>query len=251
MKQLILGFLIFFTIAGCTFTPKESDGVSQNKKINKNLICAKQVDILQISINNALPPKKSFKLYLKKLKKYTTDNIVIHKTVNLSMNPKLINNFIQGYGRERKGFNYLAEKEKKKLKEALASFPKNKSGIVMIYTPVLKCPANPERNLRGYAFGYAPDYSVVAYSETSINKAPLISKTQAWKIVLTHEIGHSFHLPANKERNDHGHCTSRECILYKGPDWRAVLSVPTNGMPYDFCKSCQAELKEAKNSCKE
>jgi len=249
MKQLILGFLMLFTITSCTFTPKEADGVSKTREINKGLVCAKQVDILPISINGSAPPKKSFKLYLKKLKKYTTDNIVIHDRVNISMNPKLIDHFIQNYGMHRTGFNYLAEHERKKLKDALSSFPKNRSGIVMIYTPVLHCSANKQRNLRGLAFYYVPDYSVVAYNQTAINKAPVISDVQAWKIVLTHEIGHSFHLPANRERNDHGHCTSRECILYKGPDWRAVLSVPKNGMPYDFCKSCQAELKEAKASC--
>jgi len=251
MKQLILGFLMLFTITSCTFSPKEADGVSKTREINKGLVCAKQVDILPISINGSQPPKKAFKFYLKKLKKYTTDNIVIHDRVNISMNPKLIDHFLKNYGRARTGFNYMAESERDKLQKALKSFPKNKTGIVMIYTPVLHCPSNPKRELRGLAFYYAPDYNVVAYNPTAINDAPVISDVQAWKIVLTHEIGHSFHLPANKERNDHGHCTSRECILYKGPDWRAVLSVPKHGMPYDFCKSCQAELKEAKASCQE
>ena len=249
MKQLILALLMIFAITGCTFTPKKADGVSKTKMVNKNLICAKQIDILPISINGSNAPKKSFRLYLKKLKKYTTNNVVIHKTVNLSMKSELIDKFIQSYGSHRRGFNYLSIEDRKKLKDALKLFPKNRTGIVMIYTPILKCSVDPKRGLRGLAFGYAPDYNVVVYNQTNINKAPLISDVQAWKIVLTHEIGHSFNLPANKARNDHGHCTSRECILYKGPDWRAVLSVPTHGMPYDFCKSCQAELKKAKESC--
>ena len=250
MKQLLLSFFIIFTITGCTFTPKAIDGTSRSQSVNKNLICAKQIDILPISINGAKPPQEAFDLSMKKVKKYTTDNMVIHKTISLNIEESKIDNFIQNYGSSRSGFNYLEPKERQKLEDALKSFPKNKSGIVMIYTPVLLCSAN-KRNLRGLAYNYSPDYNVVAFNQTSINKAPVISKTQAWKIVLTHEIGHRFQVPANKNHMNKSHCTRRECVLYASPDWRAVLSVLRYGMPYDFCKDCRAELEKAKESCEE
>jgi hypothetical protein len=247
MTQLIFSTILIFTITACTFSPKVVDGKSQTQDINKNLICAKRVDILQVSINGANPPKEAFDLSMKKLKKYTTDNVVIHKTLNLKIKKDRINNFIQSFGKSRKGLNFLKVKEREKLLNALKKFPKNRSGIVMIYTPILLCSIG--RESRGIAFNYSPDYNVVAYNQNTIDNAPVISKTQAWKIVLTHELGHRFEVPANKNHNSYSHCTSRECVLYAAPDWRAILSVLFHGMPYDFCDICKAELRDAKNSC--
>jgi len=252
MKHLILGFFVLLNLTGCTFAPKEIENRNtSNRPVNKNLICAKQIDILPISINGQKPPKEAFNFSMKKVKKYTTDNIVIHKTINLTIKESNVDKFIQAYGSSRRGFNYLEATDKVKLIKALKTFPTNKTGIVMIYTPKLKCSWNPKRNLRGLAFGYSPDYNVVVYNKINIDNAPVISDTQAWKIVLTHEIGHRFQVPADKSHNDKLHCTHRECIMYPSPDWRAVLSVLRYGMPYDFCDACKAELKKAKNSCQE
>ena len=251
MKQLILSFLMIFTITGCTFTPKASDGTSWSQDLNKNLICAKKIDILPISINGAKPPQEAFDFSMSKIKQYTTDNIVVHKTVNLKIAENDVNDFIQKFGTYRAGFNKITPTEGAKLRKALKDFPKDKTGIVMIYTPSLRCSSTGKNSLRGLAYHHAPDYNVVAYNQTTIDKAPVISKTQAWKIVLTHEIGHRFKLPANKDRVNNGHCTRRECVLYAKPDWRAVLSVLRYGMPYDFCKECRTELKKAKESCEE
>jgi len=252
MKHLLLGLFVLLNITGCTFTPKTIEkGNARNQSVNTDLICAKQIDILPISINGQKPPKEAFNYSMKKVKKYTTDNIVIHKMVNLTIEESKVNKFIQAYGSYRRGFNYLEEIQRAKLLESLKTFPKNKTGIVMIYTPILKCSVNPKRNLRGLAFRHNPDYNVVVYNKTNIDKAPVISDNQAWKIVLTHEIGHRFQVPADQSHNDQNHCTHRECIMYARPDWRAVLSVLGHGMPYDFCDACKAELKEAKNSCKE
>ena len=37
--------------------------------------------------------------------------------------------------------------------------------------------------------------------------------------------------------------------MYARPDWQAVVSVLSHGMPYDFCYKCKAELVEAKLQC--
>jgi len=252
MKQLLIAFLMIFTITGCTFAPKTiEEGNSRNQSVNKDLICAKQIDILPISINGQKPPKEAFDFSMKKVKKYTTNNLVIHKMVYLTIEKSKVDKFIQAYGSHRGGFNYLELNQRAKLAKALKKFPKDKSGIVMIYTPILKCSWNSKRNLRGLAFTHNPDYNVVVYNKSNIDNAPVISNTQAWKIVLTHEIGHRFKVPANKSHNDQLHCTHRECMMYARPDWRAVLSVLRHGMPYDFCDACKAELKEAKESCSE
>ena len=252
MKHLLLALFVLLNLIACTFTPKTIEkGNARNQSVNKDLICAKQIDILPISINGQEPPKEAFDYSMKKVKKYTTNNLVIHKMVHLTIEKSKVNKFIQAYGSSRRGFNYLEANQRAKLKEALKTFPKDKTGIVMIYTPILKCSVNPTRNLRGLAFGHNPDYNVVVYNKINIDNAPVISDIQAWKIVLTHEIGHRFQVPADKSHNDQSHCTHRECIMYARPDWRAVLSVLGHGMPYDFCDACTAELKEAKNSCKE
>ena len=252
MKHLLLGLFVLLNLTACTFTPKTIEkGNARNQSVNKDLICAKQIDILPISINGQEPPKEAFEYSMNKVKKYTTDNLVVHKMVHLTIEKSKVNRFIQAYGSSRRGFNYLEAHQRAKLKEALKKFPNDGSGIVMIYSPILKCSVNPTRNLRGLAFEHNPDYNVVVYNKINIDNAPVISDTQAWKIVLTHEIGHRFKVPADKSHNDQSHCTHRECIMYARPDWRAVLSVLGHGMPYDFCDACTAELKEAKNSCKE
>ena len=252
MKHLLLALFVLLNITACTFAPKAIEkGNAWSQSVNKDLICAKQIDILPISINGQKPPKEAFDYSMKKVKKYTTNNLVVHKMVQLSIKESDVNNFIQAYGSSRRGFNYLEATGKTNLLNALKAFPKKGTGIVMIYTPELKCSRNPKRNLRGLAFGHNPDYNVVVYNKINIDNAPVIPDTQAWKIVLTHEIGHRFKVPADKSHNDQNHCTHRECIMYARPDWRAVLSVLGHGMPYDFCDACTAELKEAKNSCKE
>ena len=252
MKHLLLGLFVLLNMTACTFAPKTIEkGNARNQLVNKDLICAKQIDILPISINGEKPPQEAFNLSMKKVKKYTTSNLVVHNMVDLLIKESDVNDFIQAYGRIRGGFNYLEATGRINLLNALKAFPKNGTGIVMIYTPQLKCAWNPKRNLRGLAFGYNPDYNVVVYNKTNIDKAPVISDTQAWKIVLTHEIGHRFKVPADQSHNDQNHCTHRECIMYARPDWKAVLSVLGHGMPYDFCDACKAELKEAKAYCKE
>lgn len=188
---------------------------------------------------------------MKKLKKYTTDNIVIHKTINLTIPAASINQFIHHFSEHGNG-DLLAFKAKQSFESSLKELPKSQTSIVMIYTPLLRwTESNESRTLRGLAFRnntYQP-INVVAYNQTHINEAPVISDTQAWKIVLTHEIGHRLGIPADHSHNKAGHCTHRECNLYASPDWQAVVSVLTNGMPYDYCKVCQAELANAKRQC--
>ena len=203
---------------------------------------------MQISINGAKPPKKAFDFSIKKLKKYTTNNVIIHKSINLTIEESKINKFIHNYGHSR-GMDYLNDKNKGILKEALETLPKNDTSFIMIYTPKLSSLNNPNKRSRGIAFYNSYDYKVVAYNQTSISDAPVITDIQSWKIVLTHELGHHFGVPAQNTHNKAGHCTSRECIMYSKPDWQSVVSVIFKGMPYDFCKLCKEELQEAKNRC--
>jgi len=249
MKQLLISLAMIFTMLGCTLSPLpfENDAMSQN--VNKTLVCAKKIDIYPISINGVKPPKASFELYLKKLKKYTTDNVLVHEIMELTIENDKVNNFVQSYGNGGMHLYELAEKDRDKFVKFRKESMAKKSAIVMIYTPELLCQYNKNDQLRGYAFDHSDRTNVVAYNGTTINDAPVISDTQAWKIVLTHEVGHRLGVPARKTHNKRGHCTSRECIMYAKPDWKAVVSVLFNGMPYDFCDKCKAELEEAKKSC--
>jgi len=250
MKHLLASLLMIFSMVGCTLPPLpfEDDAISQ--QVNKTLICAKQIDVYQLSINGVHPPKAAFDLYVKKLKKYTTDNIVIHKIMNIAVQEDKVDDFVQGYGGGGMHLYDLVDEEKDGAK--FANFRKkameSPSAIVMVYTPELLCRRD-NHHLRGYAFEHSDKTNIVAYNATTINKAPVISDTQAWKIVLTHEVGHRLGVPANIDHNKAGHCTSRECVMYARPDWQAVVSVIFNGMPYDFCDKCKAELEEAKKSC--
>ena len=254
MKKLLASLFTVFTMVGCTLSPLPMENNAMSQSVNTYLVCAKKIDVYPVSINGVKPPQASFDLYVKKLKKYTTDNVVVHDTLDLTIKDKSrINEFIQKYGNgggDRTTPMYLLSgADTVKFIEFVKETESKDSAIVMIYTPELLCKYNSERHLRGYAFSHSDKTNIVAYNGTTINDAPVISDTQAWKIVLTHEVGHRLGVPANKEHNKAGHCTSRECIMYAGPDWQAVVSVLFHGMPYDFCDKCKTELENAKANC--
>jgi predicted Zn-dependent protease len=249
MKKLFISLLTLFTLTGCTLSPLPIDNDARSQNVNTSLVCAKQIDLYPLSINGVQPPQDAFDYYVEKLKKYTTDNIVIHKTMEMTLEKGTINDFIQRYGDRRMHHSSSA----KNYGEAFVEFTKkteaSKNAIVMIYTPELFLSDDKKRRLRGLAFGQSSHPHIVAYNSININNAPVITDNQAWKIVLTHEVGHRLGVPANSDHNKAGHCTSRECIMYARPDWQAVVSVIFHGMPYDFCHKCKAELKEAKEQC--
>jgi len=249
MKQLLINSLILFILWGCTLSPLPFDNDARSQNVNKTLICAKEIDVYPLSINGMNPPQEAFDFYIKKLKKYTTDNIVVHKTINFQIEERNVNNFIQSYGNGYRNIYGLNDDNEEKFFAFKKETESKDSSIVMIYTPKLIAKWDKKRKLRGYAFAHSDKTNIVAYNAININNSPVITDTQAWKIVLTHEVGHRFHVPAKSEHNKMGHCTSRECVMYARPDWQAVVSVIFNGMPYDFCDKCKAELVEAKKQC--
>jgi len=252
MKHLLISITTLFLMVGCTFSPLPFEDDATSQTVNTTLVCAKQIDVYQLSINGIKLPKASFDLYLKKLKKYTTDNVIVHETVNLSLDEKDVNYFVQKYGHEggykTTSTNLLSSEDSLKFTKFVNETEKKDSAIVMIYTPELLC-SRDNHQLRGIAFTHSDRVNIVAFNGPTINHAPVISDTQAWKIVLTHEVGHRLGVPAKIDHNKAGHCTSRECVMYARPDTKAVLSVLFHGMPYDFCDKCKAELREAKKSC--
>jgi len=249
MKQLLASLVILFTLLGCKLTPLPFDHDAQSQSVNSMLICAKEIDVFPLSINGMNPPKEAFDYAMKKLKKYTTDNVIIHKTMNLIIEKNKIDDFVKSYGNGGMHLYDLTKEDTDKFVQFKKKASNTESSIVMIYTPELINHWDKKRKLRGYAFNHSDKTNIVAYNAININNAPVITDTQAWKIVLTHEIGHRFHVPAKGDHNKLGHCTSRECVMYARPDWQAVVSVIFNGMPYDFCDRCKAELIEAKNTC--
>ncbi|MFK5975478.1 MAG: hypothetical protein QM493_03115 [Sulfurovum sp.] len=82
MKRILIVLLLIFNFVSCTMSPKPLDGKARSQQVNQALICAKQIDIQQISINGIKPTKDAFAFSMKKLKKYTTNNVIIHKTIN-------------------------------------------------------------------------------------------------------------------------------------------------------------------------
>jgi len=248
MKKVSLLIFILFLFSSCTFTPKPMEGDETKQEVNKDLVCVQRLEILPISINGVMPPKESFDYSMNIIKKYTTANIVVHPTVNVSVPERSIDSFLSQLG-NRNSVGFLSPESRQKLEVELAKLPRAKNAIVMVYTPRLTCSKNGKSQLRGLAYKFNRKFNVVAYNATTINEAPVISDVQAWKIVLTHEIGHRLGVPASVTHNKAGHCNNRECVMYARPDWQAVLSVLIHGMPYDFCDDCKLELKYAKESC--
>ena len=252
MKKIIMYVVLAMILVGCKLDPKPVGNEGQYQSVSFDLVCASEINILPISINGATAPKEPFDFSIAKLKKYTTNNVIVHKNVELTLNESDINHFIHDFGVSN-NLNILPEAQKELLREKLNTLPQNSTTIVMIYTPILHFTRSTEgRSLRGIAFGKRADQplNVVAYNKVNIDGAPVITKNQAWKIVLTHEFGHRLGVPANVSHNKAKHCTSRECIMYSSPDWQSVVSVLLlNGMPYDFCDLCEAELKDMKQNC--
>ena len=248
MKKVSLLIFIILSLTSCTFTPKAMEGEENKQEVNKDLVCTQRLEILPISINGVMPPKESFDYSMNIIKKYTSKNIVVHPTFNVSIPERSIDSFLSQLG-NRNSVAFLSPESRQQLEAKLAKLPRAKNAIVMVYTPTLTCPKNGKSQLRGLAYQKDRRFNVVAYNATTINKAPVISDVQAWKIVLTHEIGHRLGVPASVTHNKAGHCNNRECVMYASPDWQAVLSVLFHGMPYDFCDDCKLELKYAKESC--
>jgi len=252
MKNILLLIILILYISGCKLPPKPLNGYASTQRVSHDLICAKEINILPISINGVLPPKDALSYSINKLKKYTTDNVIIHPIFSLNIENNKINDFIHDYGSSNE-LRLLSEEDQSRLKLIFNTLPQNMTTLVMIYTPTLYMGRNTSsRSLRGIAFSkrVSQPFNVVAYNKTNIDKAPIISNNQAWKIVLTHEMGHRLGVPAKASHNKQNHCTSRECIMYSAPDWQSVVSVLAfNGMPYDFCDLCKAELKKAKRYC--
>jgi hypothetical protein len=250
MKHLLINFLLILALVGCTLPPKSFDHDAESQRVNKELVCAKEIYLQPISINGAKAPQASFDFFVKKLKKYTTKNIVVRKILNLTIEKDIINDFIH-YFEISHSLGFLSEKDREAFIKMENSFSMDGNSILMFYSPVLFWTLDAKDEKRGLAFTNNKLYNMVVFNESSINKSPVISDIQAWKIVLTHEIGHHLGVPAKKTHNKAVHCTSRECVMYAQPDWQSVVSVLFNGMPYDFCALCQAELKEAKKLCTE
>lgn len=252
MKNILLATILLLSISGCKLSPKPLDGDARSQNVNHELICAKEINILPISINGAIAPKDAFSYSIKKLKRYTTDNIKVHPIYSISIDHSKINDLIHDYGTSN-NLDRLSQSDQSQLRQILESLPQNMTTIVMIYTPILYMGRSTNsRSLRGIAFGKRDmqPLNVVSYNKTNIDKAPVITDNQAWKIVLTHEVGHRLGVPAKASHNKKGHCTSRECIMYSAPDLQSVLSVMVlNGMPYDFCDLCKEELIDAKRGC--
>ena len=243
---------IAILVTGCKLSPKPLDGQASSQSVSQEMVCAKEIHIQPVSINGADSPRDAFNFFIKKLQKYTTNNIIVHKTISLTLTPSDINLFIHDYGSDNNIYR-LDEADKEKFQKATARLPHNRTTNIMFYTPILHhTPSTQSRSLRGIAFHQrsVQPFNVVAYNKTNIDSAPVITANQAWKIVLTHELGHRLGVPAKATHNKNKHCTSRECIMYSRPDWQSVVSVlALNGMPYDFCDLCKAELIEAKRSC--
>lgn len=252
MKIILWSLIFAIAITGCKLSPKPLDGKSRSQHVNQELICAKEIHLLPVSINGAKPVKSAFNYSLTKLKRYTTPNVIVHQTIHLRLEAPKVNDFIHDYGVSN-SLVELSETDRASLLLATENLPKNSTTMVMIYTPILYFGRDTSgKGLRGLAFGtrVKQPFNVVAYNQSNINAAPVITDNQAWKIVLTHEMGHRLGVPASATHNKKGHCTSRECIMYSKPDWQSVVSVfALNGMPYDFCYLCKAELLEAKKWC--
>ena len=253
-KLIVL--IVSVLIASCTLPPKSLGDKAQSKTVNSHLICAKQIDIVPISINGAKPPEAAFRLSMQRLRKYTTDNVIIHESLELTMLKEKINSFIYHFKNYANDGGYLSSEQAQLVEQTFKGELRKNTTIVMIYAPNLGMSADSNSyssSLRGRVLSsiYADQpMSVLAYNETVINNSPVISDTQAWKIVLIHVLGLNLGIPSSPSHNRAGHCTRRECNLYPAPDKMAILSVALlNGMPYDYCKLCQADLAKAKKSC--
>jgi len=246
--------IICILIGSCTLPPKSLGNKSQWKTVNSDLVCAKQIDVVPISVNGAKPPDAAFRLSMQRLRKYTTDNVIVHQPVELTVPEEKVNDFIYHFSDFANGEGYLSAEQAQLVKQKFKGVLRKKTTIIMLYAPVvLKSADSSSGSLNGIVLTsrYADQpMSVLAYNKTAINNSPVISDTQAWKIVLIHLIGLNLGIPASPSHNRNGHCTRRECNLYPSPDYSSVFSVLLlNGMPYDYCELCQADLAKAKKSC--
>ncbi|CAA6807474.1 MAG: Unknown protein, partial [uncultured Sulfurovum sp.] len=178
------------------------------------------------------------------------NNIIVHETMKVAMEEEKINDFVKNYGDGTLHIYDLSEKNRDKFLQFIKQTKATKNSIVMIYTPKLFYNTEEKRRVNGQFFSHSHHPHIMAFNPLNINDSAVISDIQAWKIVFMQILGYTLGVPANSDHNKAGNCTRRECVMYPKPDWRAIMSVLLlNGMPYDFCHKCKAELKEAKKRC--
>ncbi len=100
--------------------------------------------------------------------------------------------------------------------------PGGTATIRLLFVPRLAGDAS-GRGERGHAF---PSASFAAIAQGGIRDSVFLSvrSDEVSRFVVQHELGHLLGLVSNPSHDRDGHCTNPACILYAGPDLRAVLA---------------------------
>jgi len=246
MKNIVVAIFLAITLIGCTLPPRPIIvGSDREKTINSKLLCAEEIVVYQISINGALPNKGAFDYSMEKLKEYTSSNLVFPKIINLNSTKNIQTDYlINRIATNNIKFLYLTDEEKNELEKIKQPTNPKHDMMIIVYSP------KSDGKMRGYFTVYNETNFLVFYSGV-INNTYTLFNQPAWKIVLMHIIGHTLGVPSHPSHTNNWKCTHPECVMYKGPDIYAVTSVVLlNGMPYDFCEECKAELTaHTKNHC--
>lgn len=130
---------------GCTLPPKPLDSEGSLQSVNTDLVCDEQIHIQPISINGAMPPKASFVYSMQTLEKYTTNNIVIYETINLTLAKDEASPFILHFADHGKAYD-LSPEDTQAFESSINKSPRSRNSIVMFFTPELHWPTGRRRN---------------------------------------------------------------------------------------------------------
>jgi hypothetical protein len=100
--------------------------------------------------------------------------------------------------------------------------PTGAATIRLLFVPRLASDGS-GRGERGRAF---PSESFAAIGQGGVRDATFLTvrSREVSRFVVQHELGHLLGLVSNPAHDRDGHCTNPTCILYAGPDLRAVLA---------------------------
>ena len=225
-------FVILLTLlGGCAATPNPA---AITTPVHFGMIDAPQVKIYPVSVDGQSIPEQPLKAACATIQKCLCGNLVIEKTLRLphatyERMPKQIAN----------------DDDTIEIRTKVITPAPNH--IALFFFPVAQGVG------RGVSSSFPDGWHQVILNAKHVDQMSFsifFSRSEAWQLVITHELGHQLGVPANKSHKWHGpHCTDPQCVMYPVVDGRAILdAIVSLGPPLDFGPQCRRELFYAKQT---
>jgi len=233
ITRVICAFCLALLSTACALPPAKAEKNPFVTPIFQPLVNGSQVILRIVQVNDAEIPAQALQAVVAHFSRQISGRLIVqgplHRTRDLGPDDALSN---------------------QQVNELLDECPATPSRLVVIVAPDFE-----ERDKWAGRFDYGVNqrgpYRHILARSRRINagaaKWPPVSRDEAWKLVLLHELGHALGLPKDPSHVRALHCTHPECLIYAGPGAARVLTAILRwDLPDDFCAECRADLAQAR-----